>query len=106
KSICTAAQAKTAAKGKLILQMLGSGLTLYSQDGALPLPIAQSDFSQLIDLRKKEYLNTFQSNLFVQIKHGAVQVNKVTYALSSGMGLADIRAITYEDGTPLLDQGR
>jgi len=106
KSICIATQANTAANGKLILQMLGSGLTLYCQGDGLPLPIAQSDFSQHIDLRKKEYLNTFQSNLFVQIKYGAIQVNKVTSALSSGVGLADIRAITYEDGTPLLDQGR
>jgi len=106
-SIATATQSsKLAAEGKLILQMLGSGLTVYSQNSGLPLPIAQSDFSQRMDLRKKQYLHTFQSNLFAQIKQGSVQVNKATSALSSGMGLADIRTITYEDGTPMLDQGR
>lgn len=105
-SIVIPTQQKTILQGKLILQLLGSGLTLYVRAEGLPQPIAQSDFSQHIELRKKHYLHTFQSNLFVQIKHGAVQVNKVTSTLSSGMGLADIRAITYEDGTPLLDQGR
>ncbi len=105
-SIAIPIQLKTVSPGKFILQMLGSGLTVYNQDGGLPQPIAQSDFSQHIDLRKKEYLYTFQSSLFSHIKHGSVQVNKVSSALGGGMGLADIRAITYEDGTPLLDQGR
>lgn len=105
-SIAIPTQLKTIPHGKFILQMLGSGLTLYRQDGGLPQPIAQSDFGQHIDLRKKEYLYTFQSSLFSQMKHGIVQVNKVSSALTGGMGLADIRAITYEDGTPLLDQGR
>lgn len=105
-SIATAIPPTLTSRGKFVLQMLGSGLTLYSQNGGLPLPIAQSDFSQHIDLRKKDYLHGFQSNLFVQIESGALHLNKVTSALGSGMGLADIRAITYEDGTPLLDQGR
>ncbi|WP_353125204.1 hypothetical protein [Parapedobacter pyrenivorans] len=105
-SIATHIPSGTKPSGKLILQLLGSGLTLYIKNEGLPQPIAQSDFSQQLDLRKKQYLHTFQSNVFVQLAHGAVAVNEVTAALSSGMGLADIRAITYEDGSPMLDQGR
>ena len=105
-SIATNTGMKVIPRGKLILQMLGSGLTLYIQNDGLPLPIAQSDFSRHIDLRKKQYLHTFQSNLYVHLKRGTVRINKVVSALSSGMGQADIRAITYEDGSPLLDQGR
>ncbi|MDO6437841.1 hypothetical protein Q4534_10500 [Cyclobacterium sp. 1_MG-2023] len=92
--------------GKLYLQMLGSGLVLYLKDGDLPQVIAQSDFNHLIDLRKKEYLHSFQSHLFVALDSGEIKLDKVLMGLSTGVGLADIRAITYEDGSPLLDKGR
>lgn len=105
-SIATKNGTISSVKGKLILQMLGSGLTLYVQNNGLPIPIGQCDFNQYIDLRKKQYIHTFQSSLYLKIKEGQVVVNKVESALSSGMGLADIRAITYEDGEPLLEQGR
>jgi hypothetical protein len=93
-------------KGKIILQMLGSGLVLYSLDNGLPKVIAQSDFNKYIDLRMKSYINSFQSSLFVKVKQGEVQINKVEMALTTGVGLADIRPITYENGDPMLDQGR
>lgn len=91
---------------RIILQMLGSGFTLFVQKDGLPEPIAQSDFASFIDLRKKQYINSFQSNLYFSINKGLLAIDKIESALSSGMGLADIRAITYEDGEPLLDQGR
>jgi len=93
-------------KGRIILQMLGSGFTLYLQDQGLPQVIGQSDFNSYIDLREKKYIQSFQSHLFVHLKGGQVQVKKVEMALTTGIGLADIRAITYENGDPLLDQGR
>lgn len=91
---------------KIILQMLGSGLVLYAQDKGLPKVIGQSDFNKYLDLRKTEYLHSFQSNLFVQLGKGEVIINRVDASLSTGVGLADIRAITYENGEPMLDQGR
>lgn len=93
-------------KGKIILQMLGSGLVLYSQDQGLPKVIGQSDFNTFIDLRKMEYIHSFQSNLYLRLKGGKVTLNGVEMALTTGVGLADIRPITYENGDPLLDQGR
>ena len=93
-------------EGRLILQMLGSGLVLYISDGGLPQVIGQSDFNTYIDLRKKQYVNTFQSHIFTQLDEGEVQINKAEIALTTGVGLADIRAITYENGDPLLDGGR
>ncbi len=93
-------------KGKIILQMLGSGLTLYLQDQGLPPVIGQADFNNYVDLRKKECLYSFQSQLYIHLQEGLVQINKAEMALSTGVGLADIRAITYENGDPLLDQGR
>lgn len=93
-------------KGKLVLQMLGSGLTFFLQDQGLPQVIAQSDFSQLMDLRAKEQLNRLGSYLYVNPSQGSVRIKKVSATLSTGVGLADIRAMTYENGDPLLDQGR
>lgn len=105
-SIATEQEAGHTMPGKFILQLLGSGLTLYAPSESLPIPIAQSDFSDQIDLRNKHYLHSFQSQLYLHLQTGQVLINSVEAALSSGMGLADIRAMTYEDGTPLLDQGR
>jgi hypothetical protein len=93
-------------KSKIILQMLGSGFTLYQQDKGLPQVIGQSDFNTYIDLRKKLYIHSFKSHLFLRHKNGQVQINSIDMALTTGVGLADIRAITYENGDPLLDQGR
>ncbi len=92
--------------GKIILQMLGSGLVLYIQNEGLPKVIGQSDYNQWIDLRNRRYINSFQSRFFVSLNKGVVDVNKVEMAITTGVGLADIRAITYENGDPLLDQGR
>jgi len=105
-SIATKNAHKCLVKGKIILQMLGNGFSVYVQNDGLPSPVGQSDLGPTMDVRHKHYLYTFQSRLYVSLKGGKVLLNKVESVLSSGMGLADIRAITYEDGEPMLDQGR
>lgn len=93
--------------GKVILQMLGSGFTLFHQNGnELPKVIGQSDFNKIIDLREKKYINSFSSKLYNRMNTGSVQVHNIEMSLSTGIGLADIRAITYENGDPFLDNGR
>jgi hypothetical protein len=106
KSIAVNLVQKKSLKGKIILQMLGSGFTLYLQDHGLPQVIGQSDFNTYLDLREKKYIHSFQSQLFVHLKGGQVDIKKVEMALSTGIGLSDIRAITYENGDPMIDQGR
>ncbi|MEM9671961.1 MAG: hypothetical protein AAF992_05160 [Bacteroidota bacterium] len=93
-------------KGKIILQMLGSGLVLYSHNQGLPKVIGQSDFNTYLDLRSKHCIHSFQSSLYLQLLEGQVAINQAKIALTTGVGLADIRAITYENGDPLLDKGR
>ncbi|QIA08033.1 hypothetical protein [Draconibacterium halophilum] len=93
-------------ESKIILQLLGSGLVLYMQNTGLPKVIGQRNFNTYVDLRKKQYIQAFQSNLFVQLNGGRVQIKKAEMALTTGVGLADIRAITYENGDPMLDKGR
>jgi hypothetical protein len=106
KSIAFKAGEKNSIKGKIILQMLGSGLVLYVQNNDLPKPVAQFEISDYLDLRKIDCINAFQSRLFLTLERGRVDIEKVESSLSSGTGLADIRAITYENGDPLLDKGR
>jgi hypothetical protein len=106
KSIALKAGETNNIKGKIILQMLGSGMVLYLQHNDLPKPVAQFEISEYLDLRKINCINTFQSRLFVTLEKGKVDLKKVESSLSSGTGLADIRAITYENGDPLLDKGR
>ena len=96
----------TLIEGKIILQMFGSGLTLFVQNSGLPQPIAQSEFATIIDLRKKEHIQSFSSNLYFSINRATLAIREIESSLSSGIGLADIRAITYENGEPLLDQNR
>ncbi|WP_040414739.1 hypothetical protein [Cyclobacterium qasimii] len=105
-SIAVNLSENTSLNGTLYLQMLGSGLVLYLKDQGLPEVIGQSDFNALIDLRKKEYLHAFQSHLYVGLDSGEIKIDRVLMGLTAGVGLADIRAITYEDGSPFLDQGR
>lgn len=97
---------KAELEGKVILQMLGSGFTIYVQNNNLPIPIGQSDFASFVDLREKQYMRSLQSSIYLSIVEGSLVIGKVESALSSGMGLADIRAITYEDGSPLLDKDK
>ena len=106
KSISVNLESEVKTKGRVILQMLGSGLVLYHDQGELPTVIGQLDFNQFIDLRKKEYINSFHSKLYVDILKGQINLGNAKVELSSGMGLADIRAITYENGDPILDDGR
>ncbi len=91
---------------RIILQLLGSGLVLYAQDTGLPKVIGQSDYYSYIDLRNKECIRSFQSNVYAYLNGGQIIIKGADICLSTGVGLADIRAITYEDGSPLLDQGR
>lgn len=107
KSISVNLEIKTLLKGDLILQMLGSGLTLYLRNEGLPIVIGQSDFNNYLDLREKKYINSFHSNVFVRHSGiGHTSIASADVGLSTGVGLADIRAITFENGKPFLDGGR
>lgn len=93
-------------QGEIILQMLGSGLVLYAQHEGLPKVIGQADFNKYIDLRNKKYIHAFQSRLYTGLKGGSVKIKHAEIALTTGVGLADIRPITYENGEPYIDKGR
>ncbi|MFZ4261373.1 hypothetical protein ACFRAE_04980 [Sphingobacterium sp. HJSM2_6] len=93
-------------EGKLIVQLLGSGVVVYLQENDLPKVIAQFNFNQFLELRSKQRIQKFQSNVYNKIENGEFAIKSAESILSTGTGLADIRAITYENGEPILDQGR
>lgn len=94
--------------GRIILQMLGSGFVMYLQNknSELPKVIARSDFNEHLDLREKQLMQSFHSNLYMALNDGGTAVHGADMTLTTGAGLADIRAITYENGDPILDGGR
>lgn len=94
------------APARIVLQMLGSGLNVFIQREGLPIAIGQSDFNQYLDLRQKQCLQQFQSSIHLALSKAEVRIGNVRAALTTGLGQADIRAITYKDGRPFLDQGR
>src|SRR5690606_25362014 len=94
-------------ESKLILQMLGSGFVLYLQKQGLPRVIGQFDFGKLMDLREKSLHQGLHTAIYTQvIGAGEIRLKKADISLNAGMGLADIRAITYENGEPFLDDGK
>lgn len=105
-SIATNLEAAINSKGRLILQMLGSGFVLYYKNEGLPISIAQSDFNKYLDLREKKHIHSLQASVYVELNNAKIQIQKAEAALTTGIGLADIRAITYENGDPFLDQDR
>ena len=68
------------------------------------LPVKQH-FDDVLDFRKME---TAQNVTFILISNlkGKVLINKVSSYLSPGVGQADIRAVSYEDLSPVIDDGR
>lgn len=93
-------------QGKLIFQMLGSGLNLFLQDKEYPKVIGQFEFSELLDLRETKRIQKFQSLLYTSAENGTIKIKDISVDINAGMGLADIRAMTYENGEPILDGGR
>ncbi|OYU99242.1 MAG: hypothetical protein CFE26_26030, partial [Verrucomicrobiales bacterium VVV1] len=88
-------------------QMSAVGVNLFIEtDGKSDL-IGYSDFSQHFDLRERKRVQQMDFCTSTDLKAGAkVLLNGVSSCLSPGSGQADIRAITDEEGAPLLDEGR
>ena len=93
----------------LKVQLYGRSLGIFLTEngetryiGHLPV---KEHFGDRLDFRKPEILRNSTFNLISNLK-GKVWINKVSSYLSSGIGQADIRSISYEDLSPVLDDGR
>ena len=96
-------------KGAFIfrVQMLATGLNVFAEQDGVSRTVLIRDFSELIDLRKKQHIQTFEFRLLTRMSAGdSIAVKDARSSLTTGVGQADICALTYEDGSPILDQGR
>jgi len=81
-------------------QMMAVGLNLYIEQFEKSTLIGRVDFVQHLDLRKKELMRRFEFCLYSSLKPEAIiEIDEATAALSPGIGQADMRIVTYEDGS-------
>jgi len=100
---------KRSVKGPFVfrVQVLGTGLNVFVEQNGVNRVVATRDFSELIDLRRKKHIQSFEFRLLTKLGAGeSVVVKEAGEFLTTGAGQADICAITYKDGSPLLDKGR
>lgn len=91
----------------LRVQMSAVGVNLFLESSGRSVLIGYADFATHVDLRQLTRIRAMEFGLAADLKAGArVTVSGASSRLSAGSGQADIRAITDEEGAPLLDDGR
>lgn len=98
----------TAAKDlTLRAQMSAVGVNLLLESSGRSLLVGHSDFAKHLDLREREKFQRMAFAIATELQPGArILLDGASSFLSPGSGQADIRAITDEEGAPLLDEGR
>ena len=98
----------TAAKDlTLRAQMSAVGVNLLLESSGRSVLVGVSDFAGHLDLRERKKFQRMDFAVATELKAGAkILLGGASSFLSPGSGQADIRAITDEEGAPLLDEGR
>jgi hypothetical protein len=92
---------------RLRVQMVAVGVNLYVEKAESSTLIGRMDFVKHFDLRQKNLMRRFEFCLNASLQAGAsVEIDEATAGLTPGIGQSDMRTVTYEDGTPLLKDGR
>lgn len=92
---------------RLRVQMLAVGVNLFIERDNVSTLIGRIDFVQHFDLRRKDLMRRFEFCLHSVIEAGqSIYIDEAKAALSPGIGQADIRNVTYEDGSPIFKDGR
>lgn len=88
-------------------QMSAVGVNLFIESAGVSTLIGYSDFSESFDLRVRKTIQRMDFGLRADLMAGGqISLAGVSSCLSPGSGQADIRAITDEEGVPLLEDGR
>lgn len=102
---------RVSAPFELFVQLYGENLGVFARQdsglvflGSLP---AEKPFSDIVDFRKRDVIarGAFAAGAYVPPDKSIV-VGSIRSFLSSGIGQADIRAISYEDGSPMIEDNR
>ncbi|TWU44766.1 hypothetical protein Poly51_58320 [Rubripirellula tenax] len=88
-------------------QFSAVGVNVFVESEGRSLLVGYADFAQHFDLRKQSRFTRFQSGISSQLQPKSyVEILGAAGVLSPGSGQADLRAITDENGVPLLEDGR
>ncbi|MBB5353876.1 hypothetical protein HNR46_004140 [Haloferula luteola] len=90
-----------------LVQMTAIGFNLYcEQQGTLEW-LGRADIVAHLDVRKKEVFRNMSTWIHAEgSRESSYTILGASAELSPGIGQADIRTITDEEGTPLMDEGR
>jgi hypothetical protein len=91
----------------LIVQMSAVGFNVFLRHRDQVELIGRTDVVQHLDLRRKEVHRAMSAWVRTSTRSGFhASIARASASLTPGIGQADIRAITDEEGTPLLENGR
>jgi hypothetical protein len=102
---CTFSKDGFSLKVQFYGRSLGVFLTQNGETAYLGHLPVKEHFGDVLDFRKPEVVQNCTFNLISDLR-GETVINKVSSYLSSGMGQADIRAVSYEDLSPYMEDGR
>lgn len=89
------------------IQMAAVGANILLESSGKSVLVGYTDFSKHFDLRERKRIQRMDFGIQADLKKGAkVSLLGASSSLSPGSGQADLRAITNEEGAPLLDEGR
>ncbi len=92
---------------RLRVQVLAVGVNLFVERDDVSTMVGQMDFVKHFDLRRKDLMRRFEFCVHSSVEAGqSLFIDEATAALSPGVGQADIRNVTYEDGSPYFKDGR
>jgi len=92
---------------RLRVQMMAVGANFFVELDERSTLIGRMDFVQHFDLRRRDLMRRFEFCLHAEIEAGSsVEVDEAKAFLSPGIGQADMRIVTYEDGSPLFKDER
>lgn len=91
----------------LIVQMAAVGFNVFLRQNAEIVLLGRADVVRHVDFRRKRVFRNTSTWLRAAGGDGMrIEFARAAAELSPGIGQADLRAITDEEGTPLLDDGR
>ncbi|TWU52003.1 hypothetical protein [Rubripirellula reticaptiva] len=91
----------------LRVQMSAVGVNVFVESEGRSHLVGYADFSKHFDLRKQSRFTRFHSGISSRLQpQSHVKILAAAGVLSPGSGQADLRAITDEQGVPLIEDGR
>lgn len=85
----------------LRVQMLAVGANIYLEQFEQTTLVGRFDFVQHFDLRKVVLMRAFEFCLDAKLEAGTIiEIAEASAYISPGIGQADLRIVTYEDGSP------